>query len=68
MDALAHSTELFMEGNPLLLYPRLAPIILLGEEFTRRVTSSMPSLSNMDQPSSAKPLTASLKPLRKKEV
>ena len=62
MDAFAQSTALFMDGNP-LSYEKFTPIVLVGEEFTRTVTSSMPSFSNKDHPSSANPLTASLKPL-----
>jgi hypothetical protein len=37
---------------------------LFGDDFTDIVISSEPSLLNKDQPSSAKPLTASLKPLQ----
>jgi hypothetical protein len=41
------------------------PTSLFGDEFTVIVISSGPSLLNKgDQPSSGKPLTASLKPLQ----
>ena len=63
MDALAQSTELVEDGNP-FKKPRFKLIILLGEELTRIVTSSIPSLLIMDHPSSAKPFRASLKPLQ----
>jgi hypothetical protein len=40
------------------------PSSLFGDDFTDIVISSEPSLLNKDQPSSGKPLTASLKPLQ----
>jgi len=62
MDALAHSTALLTEGNP-LVKGRFRPINLSGDEFTRIVTSSTPSLPIVVHPSSVNPLSASLKPL-----
>ena len=64
MEALAHKTALGIEVKPFENGRLEVIIILVGEEFTRRVTSSIPSLSSIDQPSSLKPLTASLNPLR----
>jgi hypothetical protein len=43
---------------------RFKPINLSGDEFTRIVTSSTPSLPIIDHPSSVNPLSASLKPLQ----
>jgi len=51
-------------GNP-LLKAALQLITLLGDEFTEIQTSSTPSLSITDHPSSASPLRVSLKPLKK---
>lgn len=65
IDALAHNTALLMDGNP-LAKERSNPINLSGDELTMIVTSSMPSLPIIDQPSSLKPLSASLKPLKYK--
>jgi len=63
MDALAHSTALLTEGNP-LVKGRFRPINLSGDEFTRIVTSSTPSLPIVVHPSLVNPLNASLKPLQ----
>jgi hypothetical protein len=62
IDALAHKTALLTAGNP-LAKGRFKPISLSGDEFTRIVTSSMPSFPIIDHPSSVNPLSASLKPL-----
>uniref|UniRef100_A0A2P2IU97 Uncharacterized protein n=1 Tax=Rhizophora mucronata TaxID=61149 RepID=A0A2P2IU97_RHIMU len=62
MDAFAQSTALLIKENP-LAYEIFAAINLPEDELTRTVTSSMPSYSNADHPSSVNPLTASLKPL-----
>jgi len=62
IDALAHKTALLIDGNP-LAKERFKPINLSGDEFTRTVTSSTPSLPIIDHPSSVNPLIASLKPL-----
>lgn len=64
MEALAHRTALGIEVKPLENGRLEVIIIFVGEVFTRRVTSSIPSLSSIDQPSSLNPLTASLNPLR----
>ena len=62
IDALAHRTALLTAENP-LVKERFEPINLSGDEFTRIVTSSMPSFPIIDHPSSLNPLRASLKPL-----
>jgi hypothetical protein len=59
---LAHSTPPPKVENIDVLY--WEPRNLFGDEFTMMVTSSTPSPAISDQPSSANPLTASLKPLR----
>jgi hypothetical protein len=64
IDALAHRTALLTAGNP-LVKERFEPINLSGDEFTRIVTSSIPSFPIIDHPSSLNPLRASLKPLPK---
>jgi hypothetical protein len=63
IEALAHKTALLTDGNP-LANDRFRPINLSGDEFTRIVTSSTPSLPIIDHPSSVNPLSASLKPLQ----
>lgn len=62
IEALAHKTALLTDGNP-LAKERFRPINFSGDEFTRIVTSSTPSLPINDHPSSVNPLSASLKPL-----
>jgi len=62
IEALAHKTALLIDGNP-FAKERFKPINLSGDEFTRTVTSSTPSLPIIDHPSSVNPLIASLKPL-----
>ena len=64
IDAFAQRTLLLTMGNP-LLKAALQLITLLGDELTEIQTSSTPSLSITDHPSSASPLRASLKPLKK---
>lgn len=61
MDAFAQRTPLLMDENP---FAKVTPVILLGDEFIRIVTSSMPSFPIMVHPSSVNPLSASLKPLQ----
>jgi hypothetical protein len=64
MDAFAQRTLLLTMGSPSLKVA-LQLITLLGDELTEIQTSSTPSLSITDHPSSASPLRASLKPLKK---
>jgi hypothetical protein len=63
IDAFAQRTPLLPMGSP-SLNDALQPITLLGDELTEIETSSTPSLSIMDHPSSASPLRVSLKPLK----
>lgn len=63
IDARAHKTALLMAENP-FANDMFNPISLSGEEFTRIVTSSIPSFPITDHPSSLNPLSASLKPLQ----
>lgn len=63
IDALAHRTALLMAENP-FANEMFNPISLSGDEFTRIVTSSIPSFPITDHPSSLNPLSASLKPLQ----
>lgn len=62
MDAFAQSTPAPILGSNAEL--QWGPTSLFGEEFIAMVTSSTPSLSINDQPSSANPFTASLNPLQ----
>jgi hypothetical protein len=65
MDALAQRTPVLTIGSP-LLNVALQPITL--DELTEMQTSSTPSLSITDHPSSASPLRASLNPLKREHA
>jgi hypothetical protein len=65
MDALAQRTSIMTIGSP-LLNVALQPITL--DELTEMQTSLMPLLLIMDYPSSASPLRASLKPLKREHA